>query len=154
MSKSLKKIIIIAVILIASTGYNYFQNNFQNPSSESARPAIDNKALTLSKIRRAAETQKSGWWLSTEGKVVKILKDDTKGSRHQKFLLKLAPDITLLVAHNIDIAPRAPLQQGDSIMIRGRYEWNHRGGVLHWTHRDSKGKKKGGWIYHRNQYYK
>ncbi|HIQ07513.1 MAG TPA: DUF3465 domain-containing protein, partial [Thiotrichaceae bacterium] len=42
----------------------------------------------------------------------------------------------------------------DRIKIRGRYEWNNRGGVLHWTHHDPKGRKEGGWIYHNNKFYK
>jgi len=74
------------------------------------------------------------------------LKDDLTGSRHQKFIISPANGITLLVAHNIDLAPRAPVNKGDTISLYGRYEWNNRGGVIHWTHHDPKGKKKGGWI--------
>ena len=163
MNRALKKVVLVAVLLAISAGYKYFQGDTgssNNPAKESApiknakQPTTDNKKSTLNKIRKAADSQKSGWWLVTEGKVVKILKDDTKGSRHQKFLLNLAPDVTLLVAHNIDLAPRVPLRKGDTIKIRGRYEWNHRGGVLHWTHHDPKGRKKDGWIYHKNKYYK
>ncbi len=167
MNRAAKKITLIVVLLAISAGYQYFQgettpsehsasntNTHSSPSSNSKSPATDNKQATLDKIRKAADSQKSGWWLATSGKVIKVLKDDTKGHQHQKFLLKLAPDVTLLVAHNIDLAPRVPLRKGDSIKIRGRYEWNNRGGVLHWTHHDPKGRKKDGWIYHNGKYYK
>ncbi len=170
MNRAAKKIIIVAVLLVISYGYNYFQNGQKQTNSSDIQhetthdindannantpPAVSNKQSTLNKIRKAADSQKSGWWLVAEGKVIKILKDDTKGHRHQKFLLKLAPDITLLVAHNIDLAPRVPLRKGDTVKIRGRYEWNHRGGILHWTHHDPKGRQKDGWIYHNKKYYK
>ncbi len=167
-NRTVKKIIIIAVLLAVSSGYKYFEskkNSSDHPNTSSTNdssasageansPKIDNKQSTLDKVRKAADSQKSGWWLATQGKVIKTLKDDTKGHQHQKFLLKLAPDITLLVAHNIDLAPRVPLRKGDTVKIRGRYEWNNRGGVLHWTHHDPKGRQKGGWIYHNNKYYK
>ncbi|BFL70440.1 hypothetical protein SKB0120_15020 [Moraxella osloensis] len=40
--------------------------------------------------------------------MIKVLKDDNEGSRHQKFLVKIDnyPNITVLIAHNIDLAPR------------------------------------------------
>ncbi len=69
-----------------------------------------------------------------------VLPDDNSGSRYQKFKIKLTNGQTMLVAHNIDIATRVSgLSEGDSIMFSGQYEWNEKGGVLHWTHRDSNG---------------
>ena len=53
---------------------------------------------------------------------------------------------TVLVSHNIDLAPRVPAEEGDVILVRGQYEWNDRGGVLHWTHHDPKDWREGGWI--------
>jgi hypothetical protein len=173
MNRALKKIIIGVFAVVIATGVDYYRKNnghseanqpthsvqqqHHNNSSaptKAASPAIQNSNSTLNKIRQAADSQKSGWWLTTQGKVIKLLKDDTKGHQHQKFLIKLSPDITLLVAHNMDLAPRVPLKKGDTIKIRGRYEWNNRGGVIHWTHHDPKGRKKDGWIYHKNKYYK
>ena len=39
-----------------------------------------------------------------------------------------------------------PAEEGDVILGRGQYEWNDRGGVLHWTHHDPKDWREGGWI--------
>ncbi|RRC98685.1 DUF3465 domain-containing protein [Amphritea balenae] len=89
--------------------------------------------------------------LQIEGSAVvkKILSDDLKGSRHQRFLIRLSHDQTILVAHNIDLAPRInSLREGDSIRFYGEYEWNNQGGVIHWTHRDPQGKHPHGWIEH------
>ena len=154
---------VAAGLIIASVvgGYNYFtKDNSSSGNQNGAKvasgktPAVDNQNKLHSKIRDAKEDYNSRFWMTAEATVIKNLKDDTKGSQHQKFLIELAPDITLLVAHNIDLAPRAPVTKGDKIKIKGRYEWNNRGGVLHWTHHDPKGKQEGGWIYADNRYFK
>lgn len=72
--------------------------------------------------------------VGVEGEVVHLLPDDEEGSRHQLFLLELEGGQTLKVSHNIDLAPRIPLEKGDRVRVRGEYEWNDRGGVVHWTH--------------------
>jgi hypothetical protein len=82
------------------------------------------------------------------------LPDDTQGSRHQKFILKLNSGQTILIAHNIDIAPRiSTLKVGDHINFYGEYEWNPEGGVVHWTHRDPSGGHEGGWLNHGGKIY-
>lgn len=81
------------------------------------------------------------------GRVAKLLADDRRGSRHQRFLLRVDGGPTLLVAHNIDLAERvAPLQAGDAVRFRGEYVWNAKGGILHWTHADPDGRHEAGWI--------
>ena len=88
--------------------------------------------------------------VSGSGTVVKLLGDDTKGARHQRFLLAvdgLPQGSTVLVAHNIDIARRVePLRRGNRIEFRGEYVWNPKGGILHWTHRDPSGHHPPGWL--------
>lgn len=159
-----KLIRVIATVIIAAVvgGYNYLINdkNYSENTSSSASsntaksPKLANQESVNQKIRKERENPHAQFWLETNAQVIKLLKDDKKGNPHQKFLVKLAPDITLLVAHNIALADRVPVSQGDQVKIRGRYEWNNRGGVLHWTHHDPKGRKEGGWIYANGKYYK
>ena len=89
------------------------------------------------------------------GKVKTILKDDLKGSRHQRFILILPSGQTLLVAHNIDLAPRVEgLRKGDRIEFSGMYEYNDKGGVVHWTHHDPDARHAGGWLKHKQRLYR
>ncbi|ENM5764300.1 DUF3465 domain-containing protein, partial [Vibrio mimicus] len=59
-------------------------------------------------LQQAYQSQQSDLQVQGFGQVVKVLPDDNDGSRHQKFILKLNSGQTLLVAHNIDLAPRIP----------------------------------------------
>jgi hypothetical protein len=77
---------------------------------------------------------------------VKLLSDDHDGERHQRFVIEMRGGQTLLIAHNIDLAPRVPLGMGDKIDFRGVYEHNELGGVVHWTHRDPHRNEAGGFV--------
>jgi hypothetical protein len=106
-------------------------------------------------VSSAYETRSSNVQVNSTGVVVKILPDDNQGSRHQKFILKLPSGQTVLIAHNIDLAPRInSISTGDSIEFYGEYEWNSKGGVVHWTHHDPAGRHEGGWLKHHGVLYK
>jgi len=102
----------------------------------------------------AYEERRSDVQISGAGTVIRILADDDDGSRHQRFIVALASGQTLLVAHNIDVAPRVSgLQDGDAVEFNGVYEWNEEGGVVHWTHHDPDGTHRDGWIKHEGVVY-
>ncbi|EKF9757040.1 DUF3465 domain-containing protein [Vibrio cholerae] len=105
-------------------------------------------------LQQAYLSQQSDLQVQGFGQVSKVLPDDNDGSRHQNFILKLNSGQTLLVAHNIDLAPRIPnLKVGDSVEFYGEYEWNKKGGVLHWTHKDPQNRHAHGWLKHNGQVY-
>jgi hypothetical protein len=85
-------------------------------------------------------------WVEVSGIVQRLLHDDRTDAAHQRFVLDLRNGQTLLVVHNIDIATRVPLALGARVQIRGIYEWNDLGGVVHWTHSDPRGVETGGYI--------
>ena len=114
-----------------------------------------NFAYANPQIDKAYQEKRSDVQVQGVGKVIKVLSDDNKGSRHQRFLLKLPSNLTILVAHNIDLAKRIDsLKEGDSVEFYGEYEWNNKGGVIHWTHHDPKKKHKDGWLKHKSIIYK
>ena len=105
-------------------------------------------------LQYAFENQVSNLQVAGEGIVEKVLQDDTKGSAHQRIILRVGPDQTVLIAHNIDLAPRVGnIKKGDRLEFYGEYEWNNKGGVVHWTHRDPNRKHIDGWIMHEGKRY-
>ena len=107
-----------------------------------------------SQIGRAFKNRTSTVQVEGEGVVTRILADDLAGSRHQRFVVRLASGQTVLIVHNIDIAPRVDgLQEGDSVRFYGEYVWNEKGGMVHWTHHDPDGRHVAGWLKHRGRTY-
>lgn len=90
--------------------------------------------------------QKSGVMVEFQARVYRILADDNEGARHQRFIVELTNGHTVLVSHNLDLADRVPLQELDLVKVRGEYEYNPQGGVVHWTHRDPGAGTKHGWV--------
>ena len=79
--------------------------------------------------------------------------DDHDSARHQRFVIDIGDRQTLLIAHNIELAERVPVGMGDRVRVRGLYEWNDLGGLLHWTHHDPLEDEEGGWILYRRRTY-
>ncbi len=104
-------------------------------------------------MNRAYGKRDTGSWIEDTGIVRRLLSDDNNGSRHQRFILDLRGQHTLLITHNIDIASRIPLGLGDRVYFRGIYEWNELGGLVHWTHHDPHGVEDGGHIRYRTRTY-
>jgi hypothetical protein len=106
-------------------------------------------------IEHAYARQLGNVQIEGQGVVVKLLADDHDGSRHQRFILRLASGRTVLVAHNIDLAARVEtLRVGDTVTFYGEYEWSRKGGVIHWTHHDPQARHPDGWLRHGGRVYR
>ena len=124
------------------------------PQSFPLPPSSPPEFASDAAILRAIEQHRSNVWGVAAGTVVRVLPDDRKGNRHQRFVIRLETGATVMADYNIDIAPRiAPLEVGDSVVLRGRYVWNAQGGLMHWLHHDPSGAPGGGWVKVRGKIY-
>ncbi|MAE96458.1 MAG: hypothetical protein CL910_17555 [Deltaproteobacteria bacterium] len=151
--RSLRPFLLLAVLAAL-----YF---LQEPGSLPVRPAREAQPVSgtgardvVDPVLEAFRAGHSDLIVEGRGVVEKVLRDDTKGSRHQRFVLRLDSGHTVLISHNIDLAPRIPaLRRGDEVQFKGEYEWNDRGGVVHWTHRDPQGRHPHGFLVHGTRKY-
>lgn len=147
----MQKLVTITLVV----GLLYFLLNEPNPIEPVSSERIDKQIVaTSSPIADAYENRRSNLQVEGSGVVTRVLADDNEGDRHQRFILRLASGQTLLVAHNIDLAPRIlALKEGDTVDFFGEYEWNDQGGVMHWTHIDPRERHVAGWLRHKGRVY-
>jgi len=69
-------------------------------------------------------------------------------SPHEGFLMRLGSgcSVVVRVEANTDFTGPIPLSVGDRVAVKGEYEYYPIGGVIHWTHRDPRGRHEGGYI--------
>ncbi|MRX26765.1 DUF3465 domain-containing protein [Kangiella sp. HZ709] len=149
MNQSKPKVIQIVTLLLLGALYWYFNQGPLNKSNSAA--TVQNQVQALEQYFQNRTSKKM---IQITGTVIKLLSDDLIEPRHQKFIVKTSNRMSLLVTHNIDLAPRInSLNEGDEVLIYGQYEWNDKGGILHWTHHDPKNRRAGGWIIHNGKKY-
>ena len=114
----------------------------------------DQRGQRDERLARAFAEHESHVQVEGKGRVTRLLADDNDGSPHQRFIVELRTGQTLLIAHNIDLAPRIDsLEVDDEVEFFGEYEWNAKGGTIHWTHHDPKGRHVAGWLKHAGRVY-
>jgi hypothetical protein len=119
-------------------------------SQPSSSPQEDSgRALATAFEQRKSDVQVQGG-----GFVSRVLSDDRKGSPHQRIVVRLASGQTVLIQHNIALAPRVDnIREGDAISFAGEYIWNEQGGLVHRTHHDPQRRHPGGWLKHNGRTY-
>jgi hypothetical protein len=151
--------LILALSLLLSAPLHDGPAGYKAEAAQSPRTRQTRRATRASSggdeaIARALRQRASNVQVEGRGVVRRVLADDNDGSRHQRFVVALASGQTLLISHNIDLAPRvAGLRRGDVVSFSGEYEWNAEGGVIHWTHRDPGKRHVAGWIKHNGRVY-
>ena len=170
--KKLLLILLAACVALSFPACRAPDNAQTSPQTQPAEPTVSQSAPTgvsiITPSTTPSATQNMDAGAITEafgahrnlpqvqgsGIVVKVLKDDTKGLKHQKFLLKVSDNITILIAHNLDLAPRVDdIHEGDWIAFKGEYIYTAKGGTVHWTHKDPRGNHQAGWLKHNGKTY-
>jgi molybdopterin converting factor small subunit len=161
----IKKLLIALIAIMAVYQYLYHIPGLDTSPIQRQSPSIHSSSDRIAKetqktvaakdtLRDAFINQHRGVQVEGEGSVIRLLQDDLSGRRHQRFILRLASGQTVLVAHNIDLAPRINgLKKGDTVTFYGQYEWNAKGGIIHWTHHDPGKRHISGWLKHNGRTY-
>jgi hypothetical protein len=103
-------------------------------------PAVDNAAVASAEA--AGQTAE----VTVQGRVVSLLPDGSgSDGPHQRFQLDLGGGVVVEVDHNITLAPRVPLQAGDTVRLHGEFAPDPGHPVIHYTHHAT-GRHEGGWI--------
>ena len=94
---------------------------------------------------------RSGVEVQATGSVARVLGKRTGPSGpHEGFLLHLTGagghGLTVRVESNLDIIGTLPVVDGEPATVRGEYEYDQRGGVIHWTHHDPMGRHANGFV--------
>ncbi|HYP79437.1 MAG TPA: DUF3465 domain-containing protein [Steroidobacteraceae bacterium] len=136
-------LVVVFAAVVAAVGGRHLQESGQRagtaPAQQSAAPGA---------------SQQSGAQVRVTGRVVRVLADDRDGSPHQRFIIEADTGGTLLVAHNLDLAPRLDgLAVGERLVVSGEYQWNKQGGLIHWTHDDPQRRHAPGYIEWRGRRY-
>jgi hypothetical protein len=120
------------------------------------QPAGGDDANAL--VYQAWAQQSSHLEVTASGSVAKVLGTRTGPSGpHEGFLLHLrgagGRGLTVRVEDNVDLTGPIPLAPGDDVEVRGEYIYDPRGGLIHYTHRDPRGRHPDGYVRVAGRYY-
>ncbi|HUA08549.1 MAG TPA: DUF3465 domain-containing protein [Candidatus Acidoferrales bacterium] len=101
------------------------------------------------RICAAYGSGQSGVEVIGSGTVLALLgTSNGRSGEHEGFLLKLTGqcDLALRIETNVDITGPVPLQPGETVVVKGQFEDDADGGVIHWTHHDPSGRHITGYV--------
>lgn len=119
-AKKILSILPLPIIILIIIWHYHFVSFTPDVSSAIVQQRTDKELLNNPTVLTAYKNRLSKLQVKGQGTIIKLLKDDLEGSRHQRILLKVNPGQTLLIAHNIDLASRiADLSVGETLEFYG-----------------------------------
>jgi hypothetical protein len=139
----------VALAIVAGIGYLRLAGG----TSVSVQGARRQLTAGCAAAQSAYNGRDSGVWLSVSGTVERVLPDGVGRLRHQRFIVRCAGGLTVLVVNDVSIGERVPVRVGSGVGVRGQYEWNPLGGLIHFTHHREGGGQPRGWILYAGRVY-
>jgi len=89
--------------------------------------------------------------VTASGSVARVLgQRQGPSGDHEGFLVHLrgadGHGLTVRVEDNVDITGPLTLKDGDDVVVRGEYIYDPRGGLIHYTHHDPRGRHVPGYV--------
>ncbi|MGH7738480.1 MAG: DUF3465 domain-containing protein [Candidatus Tyrphobacter sp.] len=105
---------------------------------------------------RAIASSANGTEVVADGTVTQILGTHPgRSGAHEGFVLHLGSgcDASLRVETNVDFTGPIPLRTGERVVVKGEYDSDPDGSVIHFTHREVRGRHPGGYVIAGGRYY-
>lgn len=141
MTRKQKIINLISLIFLILVFWNFFKSK-TTPSIEAP---ISAEALTPFAKGLDCKCDQN-FVVSPNLKVVKALKEDDHGIRHQKWLVQAPSGQIILFVHNLELCKPLNLQKNDQVKLAGEFKWTDKGALIHWAHFDPKKKRPDGYV--------
>lgn len=101
-------------------------------------------AKTLAQAQSACASGASHAEVVLDGRVLRVLGTrDSRSGMHEGFIIE-SGGTPLKVEDNTDLTGPIPLSRGEAVSLRGQYECDD--AVIHWTHRDPRGRHLDGYV--------
>jgi hypothetical protein len=140
MTTKQKIINLVSLVLLVLVFWNFFK-----PKINRAEPS--QTALPSNSFEKGLDCKcDQDYVVASALKVIKKLKDDDRGNRHQKWLVQARNGQTILLVHNLELCKPLNLNKNDIIDVAGEFKWTDKGGLLHWAHFDPSNHRKAGYI--------
>lgn len=148
MTRKQKIINLISLVLLALVFWNFLK-----PKSMSQTAVIEEKPISsLTPFEKGLDCKCDQNFVVTPSlKVIKKLKDDNKGVRHQKWLLQNSNGQIILFVHNLELCKPLDIEKNDSVQLAGEFKWTEKGALVHWAHFDPKKKRPDGYVEFKGQ---
>ena len=116
--------------------------------ASSCNPPAANAVADNAAVQRAFERRTDQVQVTLIGTIDRLLSDqDGPSGPHERFIVRLTDvAMTVLIEHNLALAPRVPVATGEAVVVHGEYIWNAQGGLVHFTHHDPNRSHEGGYI--------
>lgn len=97
-------------------------------------------------VEKAFYAKQSGLMVEVDGEVVRAMRPVEGNRGHQEFQMRMPNGQLILVVHEHGSGDPVPIGGGDTVTVRGQYQWTESGGLIRGTHRDSSMERRHGWI--------